>query len=125
MSDVLWHTPELRKELQENYTPAIEPVWYGGHLLHAWHLLRDQGLFWPWYRRNKSGILRQEPYVDPEMVHLRLVNLFKAPLMWRLAYQSHFCLPHRGATRSRQSADAAVRTGLGSAAGGNAPGAAG
>lgn len=93
MSDVLWHTPELRKELQENYTPAIEPVWYGGHLLHAWHLLRDQGLFWPWYRRNKSGILRQEPYVDPEMVHLRLVNLFKAPLMWRLAYQSHFAYP--------------------------------
>lgn len=93
MSDVLWHTPELREELKANYTPAIEPVWYGGHLLHAWHLLRDQGLFWPWFRRNKAGILRQEPYVDPEMVHLRLVNLFKAPLMWRLAYQAHFAYP--------------------------------
>jgi len=93
MSDVLWHTPELRRELQANYTPAIEPVWYGGHLLHAWHLLRDQGLFWPWFRRNRAGILWKEPYVDPAMVHSRLVNLFKAPEMWRLAYQAHFAYP--------------------------------
>jgi pimeloyl-ACP methyl ester carboxylesterase len=93
MSDVLWHTPELRAELKANYTPAIEPVWYGGHLLHAWHLLRDQGLFWPWFRRTRQGILEGEPYVDPEMVHLRLVNLFKAPVMWRLAYQAHFAYP--------------------------------
>lgn len=93
MSDVLWHTPELRAELAANYTPAIEPVWYGGHLLHAWHLLRDQGLFWPWFRRTRDGILKGEPYVDPDMVHLRLVNLFKAPVMWRRAYQAHFAYP--------------------------------
>ena len=93
MSDVLWHTRELREELKSQYTPAIEPVWYGGHLLHAWHLLRDQGLFWPWFRRNKQGILWKDPHVDPDMVHLRLVNLFKAPVMWRLAYQSHFSYP--------------------------------
>jgi len=93
MSDVMWHTPQLREELSAHYTPAIEPVWYGGHLLHAWHLLRDQGLFWPWFRRNRQGILWKEPYVDPEMVHLRLVNLLKAPVMWRLAYQSHFAYP--------------------------------
>jgi pimeloyl-ACP methyl ester carboxylesterase len=93
MSDVLWHTPELRAELKAHYTPAIEPVWYGGHLLQAWHLLRDQGLFWPWFRRSRAGILKAEPYVDPEMVHLRLVNLFKAPVMWRRAYQAHFAYP--------------------------------
>ena len=93
MSDVLWHTPELRRELQAHYTPAIEPVWYGGHLLHAWHLLRDQGLFWPWFRHNKAGILWKEPYVEPAMVHSRLINLFKAPEMWRLAYQAHFAYP--------------------------------
>ena len=93
MSDVLWHTPELREELKAHYTPAIEPVWYGGHLLQAWHLLRDQGLFWPWFRRSRPGILWQEPYVDPEMVHLRLINLFKAPVMWRRAYQAHFAYP--------------------------------
>lgn len=93
MSDVLWHEPALRRELKAHYTPAIEPVWYGGHLLHAWHLLRDQGLFWPWYRRTKDGILWKEPYIDPDMVHARLVNLFKAPRMWRLAYQAHFDYP--------------------------------
>jgi pimeloyl-ACP methyl ester carboxylesterase len=90
MSDVLWHTPALREELKAHYTPEIEPVWYGGHLLQAWHLLRDQGLFWPWFRRTREGILWKEPHVDPAMVHARLVSLFKAPRMWRLAYQAHF-----------------------------------
>lgn len=93
MSDVLWHDEALREELQAHYTPAIEPVWYGGHLLHAWHLLRDQGLFWPWFRRTRAGILWKEPHVDPAMVHARLVSLFKAPRMWRLAYQAHFAYP--------------------------------
>ena len=93
MSDVLWHDDALRGELQAHYTPAIEPVWYGGHLLHAWHLLRDQGLFWPWFRRARAGILWKEPHVDAAMVHGRLVSLFKAPRMWRLAYQAHFAYP--------------------------------
>ena len=93
MSDVLWPEPALRGQLEAHYTPAIEPVWYGGHLLHAWHLLRDQGLFWPWFRRTRDGILWKEPHVDPAMVHARLVSLFKAPRMWRLAYQAHFAYP--------------------------------
>jgi pimeloyl-ACP methyl ester carboxylesterase len=93
MSDVPWFDAALREELKAHYTPAIEPVWYGGHLLQAWHLLRDQGLFWPWFRRNRDGILWKEPYVDPGMVHARLVSLFKAPRMWRLAYQAHFAYP--------------------------------
>ena len=93
MSDVLWPEPALREELKAHYTPAIEPDWYGGHLLQAWHLLRDQGLFWPWFRRTRDGILWKEPHVDPAMVHARLVSLFKAPRMWRLAYQAHFAYP--------------------------------
>jgi len=93
MSDVLWLEPALREQLKAHYTPALEPAWYGGHLLEAWHLLRDQGLFWPWFRRTRDGILWKEPHVDPAMVHARLVSLFRAPRMWRLAYQAHFDYP--------------------------------
>lgn len=49
MADMLYFSDRQRKELVANYTPDIQPVWYGGHLLEAWHLMRDQGLFWPWY----------------------------------------------------------------------------
>jgi len=93
MSDVPWPDDALREELKAHYTPVIEPVWHGGHLLHAWHLLRDQGLFWPWFRRNRAGILWKAPHVEPAMVHARLVSLFRSPRMWRLAYQAHFAYP--------------------------------
>lgn len=93
MSNVLFHTDDERKELQANYTPEWEPNWYGGHLLMIWHMMRDQGLFWPWFKRTREGILRQEPYIDPAMVNGRVLEVFRAPRMWRLAYQSHFSYP--------------------------------
>jgi pimeloyl-ACP methyl ester carboxylesterase len=102
MSDVLWFDDELIRQKQANYTPPIVVDWYGGHLLHAWHLMRDQALFYPWYERTKKGILWREPYVDDAMVHGRVVNVLKAPEMWRLAYQAHFAYPTKAALRAVQ-----------------------
>jgi len=93
MSNVLWHSDAERAELKAHYTPRIEPNWYGGHLLMCWHLMRDQGLFWPWYDRTRRGILWKEPHVDPTMVQARVLDMLKAPEMWRLAYQAHFDYP--------------------------------
>lgn len=100
MSDVLWFDADTTRELQANYTPEIVVDWYGGHLLQAWHMLRDQGLFWPWYERTRKGILWRDPQVDPEMVHRRVTNLFKAPRKWRLAYQAHFAYPLQAELRA-------------------------
>ena len=93
MSNVLYHSDAERAELKANYTPVWEPNWYGGHLLMIWHMMRDQGLFWPWFKRSKDAIIWQEPYIDTKMVHSRVLEVFKAPVMWRLAYQSHFDYP--------------------------------
>jgi pimeloyl-ACP methyl ester carboxylesterase len=93
MADVLYFDDALRAELLEHYTPDIQPVWYGGHLLQAWHIMRDQGLFWPWYRRTRAGIIRAEPYVDPVMVNARVLELFRSEGMWRKAYHAHFSYP--------------------------------
>ncbi len=93
MTDVLYFSDALRSELLANYTPEITPNWYGGHLLHAWHLMRDQGLYWPWYERTRKGIIWKPPHLEPAMVHGRVVEMFKAPQMWRAAYQAHFSYP--------------------------------
>ena len=93
MSDLLWFDGALTERLAEHYTPPIEVNWYGGHLLMCWHLMRDQGLFWPWFDRSRAGIIWREPYLDPQMIQLRVTNMLKAPTMWRLAYQAHFAYP--------------------------------
>ena len=93
MADMLYFDAALRTELRAKYTPDIQPNWYGGHLLEAWHLMRDQGLFWPWYDRTTRGIIRKQPFVDPAMVHSRVLELFRSEGMWRKAYQAHFSYP--------------------------------
>ncbi len=99
LADLLYFDDALRAELRANYTPDIQPNWYGGHLLEAWHLLRDQGLFWPWYERTTRGIIRKPLYIDPAMVHQRLIDLFRSEGMWRKAYQAHFAYPLKSRLR--------------------------
>jgi pimeloyl-ACP methyl ester carboxylesterase len=103
LADVLYFDAKLQAHLRRHYTPEIRPDWYGGHLLHAWYLMRDQGLFWPWFDRTRRGIIRKPVYVDPAMVHSRVIEIFRAPQAWRAAYQAHFSYP----VKSRL---AAVRT---------------
>jgi pimeloyl-ACP methyl ester carboxylesterase len=93
MADAMYFSAELLKELRAHYTPDIRPNWHGGYLLEAWHLLRDQGLFWPWFKRRKANIIRKPPFVDPTMVNKRVLELFRSDGNWRRAYQAHFAYP--------------------------------
>lgn len=93
LADLVYFSKALQAELRANYTPDIRPDWYGGYLLQAWHLMRDQALFWPWYRRTRAGIIGKPAYIDSAMVHKRVLEMFKAPQMWRAAYQAHFSYP--------------------------------
>ncbi len=92
MSNVLYFTPEEAKDYHDNYTFPIEIEWHGAHLLKCWHAMRDQGLYWPWYRRTRESVVA-EPFVDTEMVHNRVVAMLKAGDMWRHAYRAHFAYP--------------------------------
>ncbi|MCY3987793.1 MAG: alpha/beta hydrolase, partial [Gammaproteobacteria bacterium] len=84
------HTPEEQADLLANYTPEIVPRWHGGHLVEAWHMMRDQGIYFPWYARTAESMLKGEPYLDPDMVHRRVVEVLRSPVMWRKAYHAHF-----------------------------------
>ena len=84
------HTPEEQQDLLANYAPEIVPKWHGGHLLEAWHMMRDQGVYFPWYSSKAAAQLKGEPYLDPDMVHRRVIEVLRAPVMWRKAYHAHF-----------------------------------
>ncbi|MSO64486.1 MAG: alpha/beta hydrolase [Alphaproteobacteria bacterium] len=90
ITHVIYHDWALRQELIKHYTPDWQPDWYGGHLIFCWNAMRDQGLFWPWYEHTRRGILRREPYVDPAMVHRRVVSMLKCGNMWSRHYGAHW-----------------------------------
>jgi len=90
MSNVFQHDGAMQRRLLEHYTPAIEPLWHGGHLMQCWHQLRDQGIYFPWFDATRHAVVRREPFLDTDMVHERVCSLLKAGNMYRTAYQAHF-----------------------------------
>lgn len=90
ITHLIYRPKSLRKELLENYTPTLEVDWWGGYLIQCWHAMRDQGLYWPWYNRTADGVIAREPYVDPAMVHRRVVSLLKCWNMWQAHYGAHW-----------------------------------
>ena len=101
MISVPYHPPTTAQEMRGHYAPDIQPNWFGGHLLEAWYVVRDHGLFFPWYERNRKGALRQEPSVDPVDIHQRVFELFRSEGQWRALYDAQFAYPL--AERLRQS----------------------
>ena len=73
--------------------PDIRPEWHGGHLLHAWHMLRDRRLYRPWYDRSRDGALRATPRVDPADIQAELLDLLRSRGMWRRTAQAALTHP--------------------------------
>ena len=94
-----WSATDTEEWLRHGL-PAITPVWSGGHLLEAWHLIRDGRLFSPWFRRGPAGIRPGEPDLDDAHIHRDVRDLLRANGAWQallrdaLGYQDD-----RGATR--------------------------
>jgi pimeloyl-ACP methyl ester carboxylesterase len=51
---ILMTTPEERRDNAERYLPPLVPQWDGGHLVWLWSRLRDQLVYYPWYRHDPA-----------------------------------------------------------------------
>lgn len=63
--------------------PPLTPVWFGGHLLEAWHMVRDGRLFDPWFRRRHPAARLTEPKLDPADIHREVRDLLRANGHWQ------------------------------------------
>ena len=82
-----------REDFLKNYTPSIAPRWDGGHLLTAWSIVRDMGLFWPWYNRTKAGVIQRDANLDPDFLDSRTQDLLKVGDAYQNAYAASFTYP--------------------------------
>lgn len=74
-----------RADLLAHYLPPFHPQWDGGHLAFAWHRIRDQGIFFPWYRRDADARL-DRPRPDPDRVHAQVMEFLRAGDSYRCGY---------------------------------------
>jgi pimeloyl-ACP methyl ester carboxylesterase len=76
-----------RDMIAPHCAPSIEPSWEGAHLLRAWHHLRDQELWWPWFERGHRTIKTTAPRIDPAALTLRVREVIKQPASYAPAWQ--------------------------------------
>ncbi len=81
--DLPAYPPALREEFRAQGLPSLAAEWHGGHLLRAWHLVRDGRLYFPWFRRDQAAIRWQEPALDERALQAEVTDLLKADGHWQ------------------------------------------
>lgn len=72
-----------RAAWMEQGCPSMAAEWSGGHLLRAWHQIRDSRLYFPWFDRSQAGIRWQEPALDNMLIQAEVTELLKAEGSWQ------------------------------------------
>lgn len=82
-------TPEEKAENIANYAPAIQPDFYGSQFHWAWHFVRDQGWFFPYFKRDAAHLRGIDaPSVDA--LHNITVEVLKSIRSYHNAYRAAF-----------------------------------
>lgn len=80
---------EERQDMLSNYAPEVQPDLEGRHLVWAFQFMRDQNIFFPWFKRDAEH-LRGMGIVAPELLHKATVEVLKALTTYHKAYRAAF-----------------------------------
>ncbi|MBL8306164.1 MAG: alpha/beta fold hydrolase [Rubrivivax sp.] len=83
---VLLNTAADRADLLANYFPRFVPDWAGTHLAWLWSRLRDQLVYYPWYRR--AAEVRIEWPMTLQEIEAAAADLLNAGDNYRGAYRA-------------------------------------
>jgi pimeloyl-ACP methyl ester carboxylesterase len=74
-------------DLLANYAPEVPIDHHGSQLNWVWHFVRDNALFWPWYRRDAAHV-RRVGLPPPSVLHDKVVEVLKAVRTYHLSYRA-------------------------------------
>ncbi len=78
VSGAQFFSSDETQDLIVNYAPEIKPLSHGGHLLECWHRVRNESLFWPWYREESGSVISGMPRLDAEDLTQRFLALLQS-----------------------------------------------
>ena len=81
--------PELASDMLENYAPEIIPQENGEHFIWAWNFIKDMGVYFPHYKRDKEHYLGKSPW-PPEVLHDSVIEVMKALKHYHKGYNAVF-----------------------------------
>ena len=94
LDGIAMFSPEDKADFLANYAPAMEPDAFGTQLHWAWHFVRDQGWFFPYFRRDAAHT-RGVNMPSVEGLHNAVIEVLKAIRTYHFAYRAAFAHPDR------------------------------
>jgi pimeloyl-ACP methyl ester carboxylesterase len=82
-------SPQEKQENLTNYAPAIQPDAFGTQFHWAWHFVRDQGWFFPYFKRDAAHA-RGLDMPSVEALHRTTVEVLKSIRTYHHAYRAAF-----------------------------------
>lgn len=89
LDGIAMFSSEDKRDFLEHYAPAVEPDAFGSQFHWAWHFVRDQGWFFPYFRRDVAH-LRGIAQPSVEALHNTTVEVLKSIRTYHLAYRAAF-----------------------------------
>ena len=89
LDGIAFYSPEEKTELLEHYAPHVLPDHEGRHLMWAWHFVRDQWIYWPWFKRDRDH-RRDIGMPDPEFLNAVVLDVLKNLGTFNLGYEASF-----------------------------------
>ncbi|MCP5328140.1 MAG: alpha/beta fold hydrolase [Steroidobacteraceae bacterium] len=95
-------TPAELEEIDREYLPPLVPRWDGGHLTWLWSRMREQTVFFPWFKRSAAGRMDYD-MAPPERTQRHLLELLRNWRGYDVAYRAAFHADAAEALRDSQA----------------------
>lgn len=89
LDGIAMFSPQDKTDFLANYAPAITPDTFGTQFHWAWHFVRDQGWFFPYFRRDAAHLRGVAP-PSAEVMHDVTVEVLKSVRTYHYAYRAAF-----------------------------------
>ncbi|MEZ5459181.1 MAG: alpha/beta fold hydrolase [Steroidobacteraceae bacterium] len=89
LDGIAMFSADEKRDYLANYAPEVQPDAFGSQFHWAWHFVRDQGWFFPYFRRDVAHLRGIAP-PTAQTLHDLTVEVLKSVRTYHLAYRAAF-----------------------------------
>jgi pimeloyl-ACP methyl ester carboxylesterase len=94
LDGIIEYDDEMRADITANYAPVVAPDDYGRHLLWAFNFVRDQALYFPYFRRDPAhrlgGLMPPAAILHRATLDvLKTLDSYSKPYLAAFAYRAY------------------------------------
>ena len=90
LDGIAMFSEEERKEYLEHYAPEIKPDEFGQHLVWAWNFVRDQFIYFPYFKKTPEHRRAEVSMAPPEFINKLVLEVLKGLSTYHKGYHAAF-----------------------------------